>query len=299
MSEEPPLVLGARRAFAGDIHHRFLAAPWWVALGAIVATFLALNAVFAAAYAAVGGLAGPVHGWLDYFSFSVHTMSTIGYGDVYPVSTGAQLLVICEAVVGLLVTAISTGLVFSKFTRSAGRVVFTKHATISKMDGVPTLAFRVGNERGNQIVEAQLRVTLVRTETTAEGVRFYRMYDLPLVRERSPAFLRSWTAMHRIEPGACSTARAQRILAREEAQIAVSLVGIDGTSLQPVHARHEYEHTDLVFGARLADILSERADGRLVVDLRKFHDVERDVEGDVEPAPEPEAGVRGPSPEGS
>lgn len=269
----PVVVLGAKQTFFGDLHHRFLRAPWWLALGAVVAFFLGANAVFAALYAAVGGIGGVASPRpLDYFSFSVHTMATIGYGSMYPTSTAAQLLVVVEAIVGLLMTAVVTGLVFSKFSQTSGKVVFSERATISPMDGVPTLSFRLGNMRGNQIVEAQLRVTLVRTERTREGVTLYRMYDLPLLRERSPAFSRSWTAMHAIVPGSLLHGKTPADLERDEVELLASLVGTDDTSLQPVHARHTYAAADILWGARHADVLSEREDGQLVLDLGKFHD---------------------------
>lgn len=59
--------------------------------------------------------------------------------------------------VGLLLTALVTGLVFAKFSRSAARVSFSQWATIAPMDGVPTLMIRVGNDRNNRIIEAELR----------------------------------------------------------------------------------------------------------------------------------------------
>jgi len=59
-----------------------------------------------------------------------------------------------EAVVGLLFTAISTGLVFAKFTRDRPMIDFANHATIAPMNGQPTLVIRVGNMRGNLIIDA-------------------------------------------------------------------------------------------------------------------------------------------------
>jgi inward rectifier potassium channel len=41
-----------------------------------------------------------------------------------------------------------------------------------------------------------------------------------------------------------------------------------------VHARHVYVSTDLVFGARLVDILRQEPDGSAVIDYTRFHDVE-------------------------
>ena len=43
-------------------------------------------------------------------------------------------------------------------------------------------------------------------------------------------------------------------------EIIATLVGTDDTSLQPVHARKQYEGADILWGARHADILSENKD---------------------------------------
>ena len=57
-----------------------------------------------------------------------------------------------------------------------------------------------------------------------------------------------------------------------ELELVVSVVGVDDTSLQPVHARHRYTDEAIVWGARHADVLSE--DGpALVLDLRRFHEL--------------------------
>jgi inward rectifier potassium channel len=179
--------------------------------------------------------------------------------------------VVTESVTGLLVTALATGLVFSKFSQPTARIVFSRQAAIGPMDGVPTLMVRLGNERANQIVEAIIRVALVRTERTKEGMIFYRMLDLPLTRERSPALSRSWTALHPITPQSPLHGQSPASLAAAEVELFVTVVGVDDTSLQPVHARHRYPSEAIVWGARHADILSEDPDGTLVLDLRKFH----------------------------
>ena len=55
----------------------------------------------------------------------------------------------------------------------------------------------------------------------------------------------------------------------------VTVHGIDETTKATVHAVHTYVDTQVLFGHRFADVLSERPDGRLQLDVRKFHDVER------------------------
>lgn len=52
------------------------------------------------------------------------------------------------------------------------------------------------NQRRNQILEAQLRVGLVREEVTAEGQFMRRVHEFKLVHSQNPVFSLSWTAMH-------------------------------------------------------------------------------------------------------
>lgn len=267
-------VVGAPRTPLKDLYHLFLEMPWGAAILLIVVGYLALNAIFALAYFEVGGLHGAHDGsYADCYYFSVQTLGTVGYGSVYPVSRGANYLVVAESVTGLLTMALATGLVFSKFARTSSRMVFSRQVVISPVDGVPTLQLRLGNERGNRIIDSHIRIVLARTETTLEGTRLYRMYDLALVRERMPVLTRSWTAMHRIVEDSPLLGKTPQDLRREEVELSVTLVGIDDTSMQQVHAVHRYMDGEIVWGARHADILSEPAPDRVVLDLNKFHDL--------------------------
>ena len=267
-------VLGARRPPLRDLYHAFLRAPWPLALGAIVVAYLGLNACFAIGYRFLDGVHGARAGsFADAFYFSVQTMGTVGYGAMFPESRAANLLVVAESVSGLIVTALATGLVFAKFSLTTSRLVFAKRAVIGPMDGVPTLMLRLGNERQNRIIEAVVRVAMVRTERTMEGTVFYRMCDLVLTRERSPALSRSWTALHPITPASPLHGQTPASLKAQEIELFVTVVGVDDVSLQPVHARYKYTDQAIVWGARHADVLSEDLDGTLVLDLRKFQEL--------------------------
>ncbi len=266
-------IVGAKRV-AGDWYHALLRMNWTEVIAFIAVGFLAVNAVFAVLYLRVGGVANARPGSLmDAFYFSVQTMGTIGYGAMYPASVGANNLVVAESVVSLIVTALATGLVFSKFARPIGRVVFSRYAVIAPMDGAPMLMVRVGNERRNSIVEATAHITVSKTIRTAEGVTFYKLIDLKLSRERSPAVARSWSVLHPIDPASPLFGATPESLERDEIELMVTLSGTDDTSYQPVHARHEYEHMDILWGFRHADILSETPEGDLLLDLRRFHEV--------------------------
>src|SRR5439155_9491677 len=133
------------------------------------------------------------------FFSSVQTMATIGYGGMAPIGIYANVLVTIEALVGLLGLAMATGLAFAKLSRPTARVLFSRVAVIAPRDGVRSLMLRMANERANQILEAQVHLALARTETTAEGERVRRLYDLELVRTRTPLFVLTWTVIHPID----------------------------------------------------------------------------------------------------
>lgn len=257
-----------------DLYHALLSVPGWAALGFIVAIYLALNAAFAALYLLTGGIANAAPGsFLDAFFFSVQTMGTIGYGAMYPVTRVANLLVVAESVAGLVTTALATGLVFARFSLLRARVAFSSRAAIGPFDGTPTLMLRVGNERRGRIVDVVFRLTLWRTTRTAEGVAIYRNLELPLVRERAPSLTRAWTVAHRIVPGSPLHDATPASLQADEAELTLEVSGVDEISGQPVHALRTWIAPAIVWGARLADVLSETEGGNLLLDLRRFHEV--------------------------
>jgi inward rectifier potassium channel len=268
-------IRGAKTSIAGDWYHLMLRAPWWADLLAIAAAFLLVNVLFALAYVAVGGIAGAREGsFADLFFFSVQTMATIGYGSMYPQSTAAHLLTTGEAFVGILVIAMSTGIIFSKFSVLRARVRFATHAVIAPMNGVPTLMFRVGHERSSRVIDALTRVVLTRTERSTEGVLMYRMYDLKLERDRAPALSRSWTILHTITPESPLYGATPASAVVDELEFIVSLNGIDETSGQTLQAGRTYDvEKDVRWGHRYADMLSERPNGGFLLDMTKFDEV--------------------------
>jgi inward rectifier potassium channel len=266
-------ILNAPSSALGDLYHLLMRARWIALLSVIAGLELSINLVFALAYLWLGGVANARPGsFADAFFFSVQTSGTIGYGTMYPVSMAANLLMTLQSIAALIVAALAAGLVFAKFSIPRARVEFTREVTLFDMDGEPTLAFRVANTRGNWVVEAQVRVAVLRTERSREGLLLYRMYDLRLVRDRSPAMGRSWTILHRLDEGSLLRGCTPESLARDEVELVVTVIGIDGTTMQTIHARHRYQDRDFRFGARHADMLTERPDGTLQLDYAQFHD---------------------------
>jgi inward rectifier potassium channel len=257
-----------------DFYHQLMTSSWTVLLLGVVAALIAVNCLFASGYLIAGGIEHARRGsFADAFFFSVQTMATIGYGRMAPVSFRANLLASGEALTGLLTFALVTGLVFSKFSRPTARVRFTRNAVISLRDGVPSLMFRMANVRANQIVDAQIHVVFARQERTLEGEEVRRFYDLELTRYRNAIFNYSWTAIHPISQDSPLYGATAESLKASDADIVVSLTGIDDTFSQTVYARYYYDAENVIWGARLADITARAPDGEFFLDFTRYDEV--------------------------
>ena len=266
--------IGLRVPWWTDLYHRALTLRWWQFLGVGCAIYLAVNVVFALLYLAQpGSISGARPGsFADAFFFSVQTIATIGYGQMSPGTLYANVLVTIETMAGLVFLALSTGVVFARISRPTARVVFGRVATVAPQDGVPTLSFRIGNERRSQILEADVTVTLLRYERTREGVQFRRFYDLALSRSHTPVFALTFTVMHPIGPDSPLHGATAASLVAEDAELLISVTGIEETTSQTVHARHSYLPDEILFGHRFADIFSTDPDGTRVIDYTRFHE---------------------------
>ncbi|MEL6938509.1 MAG: ion channel [Cyanobacteria bacterium J06598_1] len=267
--------IGDPHSYWEDVYHLLLTMPWPTFISLTSALYLLINALFALAYSWGDGVAsasgdGPEY-FLDLFFFSVQTMASIGYGVMHPTNLYAHWLVVIESLVGVFFIAMTTGLVYARFSLPTARILFSNVAVIAPFNGIPTLMFRTANKRKNYILEAQLWVTLVRDEYSTEGDFMRRFHDIALVRSHTPVFSLSWTAMHQILPGGLLDGDTVETLRRDRAQIIVTLTGLDETLAQTIHARHTFNAEDIQWDYRFADIFLTGPNGRRVIDFTQFH----------------------------
>ncbi len=259
----------------GDLYHLLLTISWTKFLVSVSLTYLTLNFAFALAYLAdINGIANAKPGsFLDAFSFSVQTMATIGYGAMYPRTLYIHILVTTEVFIGLLGVAMATGLMFARFSQPTARVLFSNVAVICPYNGVPTLMFRTANQRSNAIVEAQIRVTLLRPEVTPEGHSLRRLEDLKLVRSETPIFTLSWMVMHVIDETSPLYQATFESLKESNITLIIMLTGLDETVAQTMHARYYYYPENILWDMSFVDTLLRDKHGNSHINYSNFHDV--------------------------
>jgi inward rectifier potassium channel len=267
--------MGNWRSYLDDPYHFMLAIPWSGFFIIVALSYLTINALFAVMYLLGGDcLNGARTGsFIDAFFFSVQTFGSIGYGVISPKTTYANVIVTFEAIASLLTIAVVTGLTFARFSKPTARVVFSKYAVIASYNGIPTLMFRMANQRRNYILEAQTKVYLLRDEMTTEGEFYYRIRQLELLRSRSPSFSLTWTAMHPIDENSPLYGLTPEILEKTHTQLMVSLTGIDDVASYSLNLHHVYAAHEILFNHRLMDIIHKSPNGDRYFHYANFHKV--------------------------
>jgi len=261
-------------------YHALLTMTWPRFLALLVVAHLGANALFAFGYmacgpGALGGQSAASLGgryWQAFF-FSVHTFATIGYGSLAPVGVAANLLVTAESLVGLLGFALATGVLFARFARPVGLILFSARAVIAPYRGGSAFMFRIANGRSNQLIGLQATVLLSRIEGPP-GARSRKYTQLALERSSVVFFPLSWTIVHPIDAESPFFGLTVEELRAREAEVLIFLTGTDETFAQTVHARSSYRAEEITFGARFANIYNPRTrDGTVSIDVSRLGDI--------------------------
>jgi inward rectifier potassium channel len=271
------LRVGLDERWHRDLYHRLFTLTWWQFMLLSAAVYITANLGFALLYfIQPGSIANAAPGsFLDAFFFSVETFATLGYGVLAPATVYANTIMTVETLAGIMLVALTTGILFARVSRPTARVLFAKVAVVTIYNGQPALMVRMGNERRSQIIQAEVGLTLLRSEQTAEGEFMRRFYDLPLARSRTPVFAMTFTAIHLIDEQSPLYGMDAAGLAAHEIELLVTVNGLDETLGQVAHARASYLSDEVIFGHRYADMFGVTEDGRRAIDYARFHTVHK------------------------
>ncbi|MEM6961745.1 MAG: low temperature requirement protein A, partial [Myxococcota bacterium] len=269
---------GAPSEIRSDLYFFLMEGSWTRLLGTMVTGYLLINVVFGALYVLDSDSIVNAHpgSFLDAFFFSVQTMSTLGYGVLSPASTYSNLLVTIEAGTGLLLTALATGLMFAKVSRPRKAVLFSDVLTMTRYHGKKALMLRAGNARGNMLLEATARLSVLMEDDSPEGHQIRRLYDLKLIRDSTPVFALSWLMIHIIDEQSPLHGIESKDMEEKALLFIGILTGFDSTYAQTTHAQRIWYPEDIRFNSRFVDVVADLPDGRILIDYERFHDTHID-----------------------
>ena len=270
---------GVSRFDLRDPYHLAVTLTWPQFLAALFVLYLSVNIVFATLFWLVPGSVANARlgSFADAFFFSIETLATVGYGEMYPATGYGRLVAGSEIVCGLAFTVILTGLTFVRFSRPRAKFIFAANPVVAMHKGKPTLMVRIGNGRATGLADARAQLNVLLNETVADGNVLHRVQELRLERAHIPIFPLFWTLMHVLDERSPLHGYDAARAIKASAQVFVLLEAHDPTVATTVHEIRNYAAQDIRFGMRYQDAVTTAADGTPVLDLTKIGALEPDV----------------------
>jgi len=266
-----------------DVHPYLflLTTPWRAFLALLFAGFFIINLVFAFLYYWVGGIERVHHGsvsafsrFLDAFFFSSQTLTTVGYGSIWPETTAANLIAAIEAMIGLLGFAVATGFLVGRLSRPTARIGFSKSMIVAPYQDDTSLQFRIVNRSVSNLMELESRMLLM-TVQPVDG-RLERKYERLELERPSVLFLPlTWTIVHIIDAESPLYHKTAADLEQLQAELLILVKGVDDRFSQTVYARYSYRYDEIVWGAKFAGAFDVDEDGDLRLDLDRVSDIRK------------------------
>ena len=264
--------VGARRFDLSDPYHFALTIHWPVFVLSIFSVYAVITTVFAGLYTLQPGSltnARPGH-FGDAFFFSIETLATVGYGEMYPATAYGHTVSSIEIVFGMAFTAIMTGLIFVRFSRPKARMVYSDVMVIASYNGVPTLMLRVAHGRSGTLTNMTVTIDALMPRPTTEGHTFRQLVSLRLTRATMPMVGLIMTVMHPIDDTSPLAGYDAAKLAADDVGFLVSIEARDPELAAVVHDIKAYRPPDVRFGVRFGDAVIPAEDGTLIVDLTRI-----------------------------
>jgi inward rectifier potassium channel len=255
-----------------DLYHNLLKISWVKVFLVYVVAFLTVNLVFASLYLLVpGSISSPANDFTSAYFFSVQTFSTVGYGIIAPVSLYGNIIVVLEIMTGVVSMAVTTGLVFAKFSRPSAKIIYSKNMLLTKFDGDNVLMFRMANARSNNIISANVELHYIYSTISPEGVSIVRFLPLKLIKNYSPVFSLTWSVFHIVDAESPFFGKKPEEIKALTNELVVILKGTDGTFSQNIYDMYRYQIDDILFNQYFVDVLERLENGTRVIDYNKFH----------------------------
>lgn len=264
-----------------SLFHNLVVMNWLKFCGVILSFYLLLNIVFALFYILVDvngiGMTADYqvqNRFLIAFFFSAQTLTTVGYGSLYPLDAIVSTIASIEALFGLMSFAIFTGLMYGRFSKPLDGIRFSKNILMAPHKQGYALMFRIANERDHNLTEMDARV-LMSVVVSDNGKESRKYQPLELENSKVNYFPINWTLVHYIDEQSPLYGLSEDDFNVSQFEWLVMIKGYNLTATQEIHVKSSYTTNELVWNARFKLPYHFNEDGITVFELDKMDDFEK------------------------
>ncbi|MDX2171763.1 MAG: ion channel [Bacteroidota bacterium] len=263
-----------------DLYHWLINVRLSKLILVIILGYTLVNFIFATIYYLIGvdGFGGidykeGINGYFSLFFFSAQTLTTLGYGHMYPISNAASTVAAFESLLGLMSFALATGILFGRFSRPKADLLYSKNILISPYEGITGLMFRITNKMQYELIECEAMISISYNDPETKKREFDQ---LKLEVSRVSFLALSWTIVHPIDDNSPIKNWTLKDIQDRDTEFMILIKAINDTFSQTVYSRYSYKADDLVENAKFKR-LQQDADknGKITISVTDIHIFDR------------------------
>lgn len=261
-----------------DFYHSLISVSFSKLILMILTFYILINMLFAAIYFMIGvehfgGLnvenGSDWDGLIGLFFFSAQTITTLGYGHIYPIGNAASIAAAVESLLGLLGFALATGVLYGRFSRPKSHILYSKNILISPYKNSKALMFRVTNKKQYELIESEASVLITMNDPETNKRTFV---GLKLEISKINFLVMSWTIVHHINEESPIYGLTKQDLLDRDAEIIILIKAINDTYSQTVYSRNSYKIDELIENAKFKPLKTDAtSEGTLKISVTDIH----------------------------
>jgi len=259
-----------------DLYHWLLGISWPQFFGLVFVSYVIVNTIFAVIYYIIGAdkfggldVGSGSEKFYQLFFFSAQTLTTVGYGHIYPNSVFPSTISSIESMLGLMGFALVTGILYGRFSKPRADLQYSNEAIIAPYKEITGLMFRVANKKQNELIETECQVILAINNTDTQRRDFH---FLELERSKINLLPLTWTVVHPIEDKSPLYGLSENDLKNRDVEFIVLIKSITDTYFQTVYSRMSYKYSELVWNVKFVPMKQmPNKDGSISINLNEIH----------------------------
>ena len=262
-----------------SIYHTLLRMKRRNFLLAIFIFYTSINLFFAVLYLMTGveHLVGVDHAnsfteeFMEAFFFSSQTLTTVGYGRVAPSGMMTNSIASIESLLGILVFAVVTGLIYGRFSRPRAYLLFSHNILVAPFRQGRALMLRVATYKNNHLTDAEANITIA-LHVKENDKTVTRFYPIELEISKINSLSLSWTIVHTINEESPIYNYTEEQIAESKMEIIVNIKAFDDHFSNIVQQRTSYTHKQVAYGAKFLPMFERAPDGNYtLLELNKIN----------------------------
>ena len=253
----------------------------WLRFFLILYVFFTLvNYLFASIYLIVGvedlGIT-KINFWVDLLNasyFSTQTLTTLGYGFYAPKGLLTGFVSSVESIIGLIIFAFITGLLYGRFSKPKSNIRFSKFLVLNKHNDQRAIMFKLMNRRKSMVILPKISASLALKTTDKDGVLKNNFFSLKLEREQITYLPTTWTIVHYINQDSPLYTYSDEQLVNLKAEILILISYQDDSFNQELHQPHSFILENIKVGFKFKKSFYFNNSGQLILDHNLFDELE-------------------------